>query len=223
MRKKTMGQRRLGAWAGIIAPPLFVGVFTIEGWLRPGYEPLSTYISTLSLGPRGWIQITNFVILGVLLLLFALGVSAEIQTGKASRSGPILLAIIAILFMVSGPLVMDPTGTPLDQATLHGTIHGLAGGIIFILMPISCFVFLRRFRMDLKWQAFQWWTLVLGIITAVSVLLLTISTKLPDLQVTFKDWLGVIQRMIIVPYMLWLFLFALRLRRRIERSQDPGE
>jgi hypothetical protein len=159
----------------------------------------------------------------VLLLLFAQGVATEFHTGKASRGGPILLATIAILFIVSGPLVMDPTGTPLDQVTLHGMIHGLAGGIIFILMPISCFVFLRRFRVDPKWQAFQWWTIVLGIITAIAVLLLTISTKLPDLQVTFKDWLGLIQRMIIVPYMLWLFLFALRLRRRIEQSQGPGK
>ncbi len=218
MRKLTMGQGRLAAWAGIIGPALFVAIFTIEGWLRPGYGPLSTYVSALSLGPRGWIQIANFIILGVLMLVFTRGIAAEFQNGKASRGGPILLAIIAILFIVSGPLVMDPTGTPLNQVTIHGTIHGLAGGIIFILMPISCFVFLRRFRVDPKWQALQWWTLALGVIVAAAVVLLTISSKLPEVQNVFKDWLGLIQRTIIVPYMLWLFLFGLGLRRRIEQG-----
>jgi hypothetical protein len=41
-----------------------VAVFTIEGWLRPGYDPLSTYVSALSLGLHGWIQIVNFIVLG---------------------------------------------------------------------------------------------------------------------------------------------------------------
>ena len=113
---------------------------------------------------------------------------------------------------------MDPTGTPLNQVTVHGTIHGLAGGIVFILMPISCFVFLRRFREDAKWQSLQWWTLVLGIIIAAAVILLTVSTKLPDIQNVFIDWLGLIQRTIIVPYMLWLFIFSLGLNRRIKQG-----
>jgi hypothetical protein len=218
MKKLTIGLRRLAAWAGIIGPALFVAVFTMEGWLRPGYEPLSTYISALSLGSRGWIQMVNFVVLGVLLLLFTRGVAAEFQTGKASRWGLILLTIIAILFIVSGPFVMDPTGTPLNQTTVHGTIHGLAGGIIFILMPISCFVFLRRFRVDQNWQSLQWWTLALGTIIAAAVVLLTISSKLPEVQNIFKDWLGLIQRFIIVPFMLWVFIFALGLHKQIKQS-----
>lgn len=213
-----MNQRQLAAWAGMIGPALFVAIFTIEGWLRPGYEPLKSYVSVLSLGSRGWIQIANFILLGVLLLIFTRCVAAEFQTGKASRGGPILLTIIAILFIVSGPFVMDPTGTPLNQVTVHGTIHGLAGGIIFLLMPISCFVFLRRFRVDPNWRSLQWWTLALGIIIAAAVVLLTISSKLPEVQNVFIDWLGFIQRIIIVPFMLWLFLFALGLHRRMKQS-----
>lgn len=218
MKELTLSQRRLAAWAGIIGPALFVAVFTIEGWLRPGYNALSTYVSALSLGPRGWIQMANFMILGVLLLVFTLGVANEFQTGKASRGGPILLGIIAILFMVSGPLVMDPMGTPLNQVTVHGTVHGLAGAIIFILMPITCFVFLRRFRVDPNWRSLQGWTLVLGIIVAAAVLLLTVASKSPGVQNLFIDWLGLIQRTIIVPFMLWVFIFALGLRRRIEQG-----
>jgi hypothetical protein len=213
-----LNTRQIAAWAGIIGSALFVGVFTLEGFLRPGYDPLKMYISALSLGPRGWIQIANFIVFGMLLLVFTRGIAAEFQTGKASRGGLILLTIMSILFVSSGPFVMDPTGTPQNQATIHGTIHGLAGGIIFLLMPISCFVYLRRFRVDPNWQTFQGWALVFGIIEAVAVLIFTVASKLPEAQNVFTDWLGLIQRLALVPFMFWLFVFALELLRRSQRG-----
>ncbi len=222
MKKAIIGQHQVAVWAGIIGPLLFVATFMLEGWLRPGYEPLSMYVSALSLGPRGWIQIANFIVFGVLFLAFTRAVAAEFQTGKASRGGLILLTIIASCYLLSGPFVMDPTGTPLNQTTFHGILHGIFGGIVFSLMPISCFVFLRRFREDPKWQFLQWWTLVLGTITAAAVILLTVATKLPDLQNIFSPWLGLIQRAAIVPFMLWLFLLALSLHAKEQGRAENG-
>jgi len=216
MRKLTTNQRKFAAWAGILGPAIFVATFTIEGWLRAGYNPISTYVSALSLGPRGWIQILNFLLLGLLLLLFSFGVATEFPSGKASRWGVILLMTMAFLFLVSGPFVMDPMGTPQTQVTVHGTIHGIAGAIVFLLMPISCFVFLRRFREENQWRPFQGWTLALGILVAMAVVALSITSKSPSMINLFQDWFGLIQRFIIVPFMLWVFLFALRLLQQIK-------
>jgi hypothetical protein len=218
MKKLTMSQRRLAAWAGMVAPALFVAVFTIEGWLRPGYNPLSTYVSALSLGPRGWIQMANFIVLGLLLFVFTRAVAAEFESGKASRWGTILLTIIAILFVISGPFRMDPMFTPANQVTVHGTIHGISGAIIFVLMPISCFVYLRRFRTDPQWHFLQWWTLALGIVTAVALVVFSVISKSPDLQNAFINWLGLLQRALIVPYMLWLFIFALGMNSKLKKN-----
>ena len=44
-----------------------------------------------ALGPRGWVQITNLIVFGVLFLLFTRAVAAEFTSGKASRGGLILL------------------------------------------------------------------------------------------------------------------------------------
>jgi hypothetical protein len=219
MDKLTMKQRLLAAWAGIIGPALFVVVFSLEGWLRSGYEPLKTYVSALSLGPRGWIQIVNFLVFGALFIVFTRAVAAEFQSGKASRGGLVLLTIIAVCYFVSGPFVMDITGTPLNQVTIHGTIHGIAGAIVFVLMPTSCFVYLRRFRTDPKWQSLKWWTLVLGTISAAGSVLLTLFTKFPALQNVFINWLGLIQRTAIIPFMLWVFIFALEVRRHMTKDQ----
>lgn len=206
--------KRVGGWAGMIGSLLFVTVFTVEGWLRPGYDAFSRFISELSIGPRGWIQIINFVVLGILFLLFSRAVAAEFREGKASKAGPILVAIIGFSFLVSGPLVTDVAGTPRDQMSLHGLLHGIFGALVFSLSPVSCFVFWRRFREDPNWQHLQGWTLLAGIVTTVAVLLLTIATKIPVTPNVFTPWNGLIQRMLIVPYLVWIFFFALNLRER---------
>jgi uncharacterized protein YndB with AHSA1/START domain len=197
----------------MIGPVLFVSIFVIEGRLRVGYDSRAMYVSALSLGPRGWVQILNFVVFGLLLLAFARGVAA----GAPSRVGPALLTIIAFGYLLSGPFVMDPVGTSRSLMSIHGTVHGILGGIVFLLMPVSCFVFVHRFRRDPKWRSLQWCTLAAGTTIAIAVAILTIATKVVSAQNAFDPWLGLIQRAAIVPYMVWLFIFALTLRRKCGR------
>lgn len=206
--------KKAGGWAGLMGSALFILVLSVEGWLRPGYNWLSTFISELSIGPRGWIQITNFVVLGVLFLIFARGVAAEFREGKASKVGPILLAVIGFSFLASGPFVTDVAGTPRDRMSTQGLIHGIFGALVFSLSPVSCFVFWRRFRQDPNWQPLQAWTLIAGIITAIAVVLLSAATKTAVIPNVFTPWNGLIQRMVIVPYLIWIFTFAVRLRKR---------
>lgn len=213
--KKGIYRRQLAAWAGMIGPILFIAIFTLEGRLRPGYDPFGMFVSELSLGPRGWIQVVNFVVFGVLFLVFTLGIAAEFKEGEASRAGPIFLTIIGISFLVSGPFVMDPVTTPPDQMSWHGGLHSLFGALVFLLSPISCFVFLRRFHEDLKWQSLQWWTLAAGTIIAASVVVMSIGpTESPAAPNAFNEWEGVIQRTALVTYLIWQFTFALALHRR---------
>jgi hypothetical protein len=214
MKKITKNQLQLTALAGMLGAILFVTTFTVEGMLRPGYQPLAMYVSALSLGPRGLIQIVNFIIFGLLLFIFTRGVAVELPSGRAARNGLILLIIVAFCYLFSGPFVMDPMGTPLGKVTIHGTIHGILGAIAFMLMPISCFVFLRVFSQDLNWHSLRGWTLTLGSISAAALVLLTIASKFPQMQNIFVDWLGLIQRALIIPFMLWIFLFALELYKR---------
>lgn len=209
MNKNNSGLRRLTAIAGILAPLLFVGIFTIEGAIRPGYSPISMYISALSLGARGWIQIANFILFGVLTLFFTYGKWVEYKDGRLGKGAVIILAIIALFFLFSGPFVMDPMDTPLSQTTVHGTIHGILGGFVFLLFPICCFVFLKKFNADPRWKTFYTWTLVMAILISVAVLFFTIVSKSPTLIPVFKSNIGIIQRAALIPFMVWLFTFGL--------------
>ena len=41
---------------GLLAGPLFVVTFLLEGAFRDGYDPLRHPVSSLSLGPGGWVR-----------------------------------------------------------------------------------------------------------------------------------------------------------------------
>ena len=219
MKNETSKYLLFAAWSGIIGPALFVAVFLLEGWIRPGYNSLAEYVSALSLGGRGWIQIINFVIFGTLLFGFTRAVATEFPNGKASRWGLILLTIIAIGYFFSGPFIMDPTGTPLAETTFHGNLHGILGAIVFVMMPITIFVFWRRFHSDPKWRFLQGWTLGLGTLCAAVDIYFSIISKIPILLTSQSHWVGLIQRGVIVPFMIWVFVFALGMTKVINK---PG-
>ena len=213
---------RIGALAGMFGSAFFVVVFTIEGWLRVGYNPFAMYVSELSLGSSGGIQIANFMISGVLLLVFAFGVAAEFKGGKSSKSGPILLAVIGFCLLFSGPFVMDFASTSFAQMSLHGIVHQLLGAFVFLLMPISCFVFWRRFSSDPEWQPLKSWTLAATIIIVAAVIVLRIGPAVPPAAPNaFNDWAGLIQRAALIPYMVWIFTFALAIYKKTIKIRLP--
>ena len=213
MKNEPSKYAQFAVWAGMLAPALFVTVFLVEGWIRPGYDPMAEYVSALSLGGRGWVQMVNFLLFGALLFGFTRAVAARFPDGKASRWGLILLTIISICYFFSGPFVMDPAGTPLAQTTFHGNLHGILGALAFVCMPISIFVYYRRFRSDPQWQFLQGWTLALGIICAGVDLYFSIISKVPILLASQNPWIGLIQRGVILPFMAWVFVFALGMTR----------
>jgi hypothetical protein len=75
---------RLLLACGVIGPPLFVMVFLVEGATRPGYSAWRHYVSQLSLGEGGWMQIANFLLCGLTSLCFALGLRRTLQGGTGA-------------------------------------------------------------------------------------------------------------------------------------------
>ena len=203
----------------MMGPALFVAIFLIEGWLRPGYDPSRMYVSELALGARGWIQIANFLVYGVLLLLLARSVATEFVAGPASRIGPILWILNGLRTIGVGLFVTDPAATPLQAMSWHGALHLLLAVSAFVLWPLTCFVFYRRFRIDPAWRPLAGWTLCAGMATAgLSSLLLIASAPLASAPHAFNAWLGLIQRTSIITFAAWQFAVAWRLWQHRHKS-----
>jgi Protein of unknown function (DUF998) len=66
MQTKTGSLTRILLLCGAIAGPLFILAVLIQDYTRPAFNPRLQPLSLLSLGAWGWVQITNFVLAGVL-------------------------------------------------------------------------------------------------------------------------------------------------------------
>jgi Protein of unknown function (DUF998) len=78
-------------------------VSLIGSWLPPGYSAFSNYVSALSLGEHGWVQIASFLFVGSCLLMFAAAVAIDFAERAMPLAGPIVVAILG-----SGPIPSAP-------------------------------------------------------------------------------------------------------------------
>jgi Protein of unknown function (DUF998) len=131
---------RCGAAAG----PFFAAVFLLEGAAREGYRPLRHPVSSLALGPRGWIQAGNFAVAGTLLLAGAAGLARAGEAVPSNRAVPALIGaagagLIGSAIFITDPVSGYPPGTPdaLTQPSRTGTVHNLAAIPVFVGLPAA--------------------------------------------------------------------------------------
>src|SRR5687767_1854044 len=139
--------------AGVVAGPLFISVVVIQLAITPGFDLARHPISLLSLSDTGWIQITNFVLGGLLAIAFAVG-ARRVLSGGGSTWGPRLLALYGLGLIAGGVFLADPglgfpPGTPEgipSTFSWHGTIHAFAPPAALTSLIGAIIVFARRFR-----------------------------------------------------------------------------
>ena len=137
---------------GAIGGPLFVVTFVVEGATRADYDPLRHPVSSLALGNSGWTQDVNFIVTGLLMLAFAVGLRRAFRPPGGSTWGPLLVGAWAVGLLGAGVFVTDPVsgyppGTPgrLSGYSWHGALHDLLSLTAFVALAAACFVFGRRF------------------------------------------------------------------------------
>ena len=208
---------RLLIACGAIGPLLFIVVFLIEGAIRPGYSAWHNFVSDLSQSNQGWVQIANFLICGVFMLCFALGLRQVFRSGKGAVWGPLLLGAFGLFLLIAGLFVTDPSlgyyppGTSSSSQTLHGTIHGANAPLTFGSLAIAIFVLARRFASDPAWRGWAFYSLVTGMIFTVSFIACLVVALLDTRGVLPNSPAGLLERIAIIGGWGWVALLALRL------------
>ncbi|MEV0560140.1 DUF998 domain-containing protein [Dactylosporangium sp. NPDC050588] len=134
---------------GVLAGPFYVGVSLAQALTRDGFDLTRHAWSLLSTGGLGWIQITNFVLTGLMVIAAAVGLHRALPGSPwAAR----LVAVYGASLVAAGALRADPAmgfpaGTPEGPGTVswHGIGHLAAGGVGFLCVIVACFVVARRF------------------------------------------------------------------------------
>jgi hypothetical protein len=198
--------------AGLIGPLFFFIVVIVEGATRPEYNPLHHVVSTLALGPGGWIVNTALGVLGVLLLFFAVGLRRVLYPGTGSTWAPILIAVSGLAFIAEVIFVSDPAlGYPpaaADTSTLHGTLHNVLS-VVFETPTIvaACIVLARRFA---KTPGGRQWV-IFSVVTILVVVLLQVLAIQAYLSNDPDSPFGLIQRLQFFTLQGWIAVLAGRL------------
>jgi hypothetical protein len=144
--KDNAEQTKLLLTGGVLAGPIYIIVGIAQILTR---YPLSF----MSLGDLGWIQITNFIVTGLLVIAGAIGMRRVAQGDKRLRRGALLLGIYGMGVLGGGLFVPDPAlgfppGTPDTYPTTmswHGLLHFIFGQIGFLALIVASFVYARYF------------------------------------------------------------------------------
>lgn len=137
---------------GVLAGPAYVLVSLGQALTRDGFDLTRHSWSLLATGPFGWIQSTNLVLTGLMILAFAVGLRRALRPGPGATWAPRLIAgygagLVAAGVFRADPALGFPAGTPADARTIswHGALHLTAGGIGFLGLTAACLVLGRRF------------------------------------------------------------------------------
>lgn len=151
--QSSTDQRRMLLTAGVVSGPLFYVVAIFQMFIRPGFDIRRHAISVLSLGDLGWIQIANFIVTGLLVILCAIGLRQILRGSKGGTWGPLLIGTYGVGLVIGGIFHPDPglgfpPGAPAGMpTTMSGgaTVHTVAFFVAFLSLIVACFVFVRAF------------------------------------------------------------------------------
>lgn len=190
---------------GVVAGPLFTVVYLLAGALRADYRPVRHPVSSLALGPAGWVQTGSFLLSGTLTLAFATGLWRD----GAHPAGAILVGLWAVGLVGAGAFRTDPVrgyppGTPdqLSRYTRLGALHdGFSLGGFLALTLAGVVLGLDG---PPGWAAYS---ITSGVLFAAAMVVASAafgsSPRLADVG-------GLVQRVAITIGWLWQTLLALR-------------
>ncbi|WP_371497662.1 DUF998 domain-containing protein [Kitasatospora sp. NBC_00374] len=136
-----------------VAAPLWATVALIQAATRDGFDLTRHPLSALANGSLGWIQISNFLLAGLLTTVGASGLRRVMRGTPGGTWVPRLVRINGLGMIAAGTFVMDPAdgfplGTPDGMPAAlswHSYGHFAAGSIAFAALIAACYVLGRHF------------------------------------------------------------------------------
>jgi hypothetical membrane protein len=140
---------------GVIAGPVYVTVSLLQAVTRAGFDLGRHQWSLLANGAAGWIHVANFVVTGLMVVAFAVGLRRALAGGVGARWAPRLVAAYGVSLIASGvfradPALGFPVGTSVEVATVswHGMLHFVAGAIGFGCAAVAALIIARRYSRE---------------------------------------------------------------------------
>jgi len=189
------------AVAGMLGPLiLFIGDLT-AGFSTHGYSMLRNSISSLALTSIGWLPTIGFLMLGLLIEIFAAGLLLNVKSARWFYVGIACFVIFGFAMLLIGAFRTDPVGA---VRTVEGRIHGLTATTTFSLFPVALLCFIPSIKRDGNWKNLFRYT---GITFILAVILLIIVRIFQEKS----GWFGLAERLLVLNMIGWVEVAAIRL------------
>src|SRR3978361_1367245 len=120
-------------FCGILGPLFFLIVYFTFGSISPDFDMLRQPLGDLQLINYGWIQSANFILLGIFMFAYAVGLRMELQSGFGHNAIPAAHCCTALGAIMLGIFVKEP-------------VHTYATAFVATSIIVSLFLFAGRFR-----------------------------------------------------------------------------
>ncbi len=208
MQRSTL---RFLAMCGIFGPIIFSIVLLNLGFFTPGYDHFSQYMSELGAvdAANPWLMnILGFMLLGILVMLFSVGLDQGIEPGSAGKLGPLLIFISGLALVFVAFFQCDPG---CNNTSFVGLMHGNAAFVAqFALVGAPLFL-LFRLDDDDRWRRYVVFSLFVTIIGAMLGVLFRFDV--------LSEWVGLMQRLSFGILFVWLVVMGIKLFRVVSASQ----
>ena len=193
------------AIAGIVGPVLYTITWLVLGFLEPAYSHTQDPISNLSAIGASFALVMTIVIFifAILIVMFAYGLQRGLPPGF--WGGPLALVITGVGYVgiALAPLNLADPGEPNILHTISATVTVFA----MMLAPVLTF---PRLRKDPGWRNLSGYSIA----STVVAFAFMVIASLP----TFADWAGLMQRLVLAVFIVWMVVIASRLYALSTRS-----
>ena len=204
------------AAAGIAGPIIFGVVGLVQSVLRQDHNLVAHPISALAAGPSGWVQNVNFLLFGLLMIAYAVGLHLGVRPSRWGVVGVAFLVLSGIGLVWGGVFpATDSAGAFDENRVLHipGFIMTFLGG------GIGLVVISRRMARDPRWKSVATYALATGITMLVLILVGGGLVRPPGAPL--HAWFGLFQWVLLAVWFPCTIILALRLLRLVRAADVP--
>ncbi|WP_216656959.1 DUF998 domain-containing protein [Brevibacterium sp. CT2-23B] len=138
--------RSMLGW-GVVAGPFYIAFGLILALTRDGFDLTRHSLSLLSLGEGGWLQILNFALTGIMVIVAGWGL-LRAPTDRSRGTG-IAVIIAGAALVLAGvfrpdPVADFPPGAE-ATATTGGILHLVMGAALFIGLTVAALILAGTF------------------------------------------------------------------------------
>lgn len=206
-------RRRL--WFVVHASGVFFLTSCVDGSQRDGFDPWHQSVSALSLGPDGWIQVVNFLLLSAVILSTVTVWRKMLAGGVGEKAVPALTAITGAGLFICGMMPQDPAPgyDPMDlfltAPTATGLIHLLFAAVSALSSMTILLVMARRFAGQPSWRRWVPYSVIMAVLMAIFVAIYAVWSTAPT------GFAGTFERLALAVPAVWTATFLFRLGKRV--------